>query len=150
MGMSEKEIEDYFITHLFLVDEDLILLKRQYVVNRYKRKVGIIDILCVQGEDKRYVIIEVKKGDLVARDMGQVLAYYNALKGIDDMSSTIKRVPKIVFICTGVEHQFRLAYETIVDMGIDIDIKIVKQDSSGMLILDDFFDNEYGRLIIKK
>ena len=148
--MLEREIEDYFIDNLDKIDNDLSLLKRQYVINRHKKKIGIIDILCVQNTNNRYVIIEIKKGDLVARDIGQILAYYNVLKDINLLGSVKKEESKIIFICTGVDPQFLLAYKTLVGIGIDMEIKIIKQDCLGELSLDNYFDDEYGMLILKK
>jgi len=149
MGWPEKKIEDYFCEHIDAIDEDLTFFRRQYIVNYRKKKIGVIDILCVQGEDKRYVIVENKKGLLTARDMGQVLAYYKIFKNIDNIGSgKNKRNPKIIFICTGVDEQFKLAYEAISELGIEMEIKVIKQDGPECLSLQDYFNEDYGRLSI--
>jgi len=149
MSISEKYIEDYFQENIDKIDNELTFFRRQYIVNHRKKKVGIIDLLCIQGEDKRYVIIENKKGDLKARDIGQALAYFKIFKNIDAISqNNIKRDPKIIFICTGVDAQFELAYEVVLDMDIEMEVKIIKEISPGELCLESYFSPEYGRLTI--
>jgi len=150
MGYSEKYIEDYFCDNIDKIDDDLKFFRRQYIVNHKKKRVGIIDILCVQGEDKRYVIIENKKEKLKGRDIGQVLAYYKIFKNIDTIGSAKRRDPKIILICVDVDVQFELAYEVIAQLNIDLEVKTVKQASDGELYLVDFFDKDHTRFKITK
>jgi ribosomal protein S4E len=150
MKYSEKDIEDYFCENIHKIDDDLEFFRRQYIVNHRKKRIGIIDILCVQGEDKRYVIIENKKEKLKGRDIGQVLAYYKIFKNIDKIGSAKKRDPKIILICTEVDVQFELAYEVIDQLDIDLEVKKVQQNSDGELYLVNYFDKNYTRLKLTK
>jgi len=148
--LLESDIEDYFVKHLDEIDDDLVLLKRQYIVNYKKKRIGIIDILCIQGLDKRYVIIENKRGELKGIDVGQVLSYYKIFKSIDAISNVERRQPKIILIATSVGPQFEIACEALLDLGMEIEVKIVMQDSEGKWFLEDYFSESYGRLKIPK
>jgi RecB family endonuclease NucS len=66
---SEKEIEEYLIKHLDLIEPGLQLIKNQYMT-----PTGRIDILCID-QNLNHVVIEIKKNKAYDSITGQIQRY---------------------------------------------------------------------------
>jgi len=86
---------------------------------------GIVDLLC-QGEDGAYVIVELKSQGLGARDIGQVIGYYAAMKDKSNLHN--KPLPRVYCIGPAVSLQYKVA---LLALGngtfINLKTKIIKE-----------------------
>lgn len=67
--ITESDIEDFLISHITLLENNLILIS-----NQYKTPVGFIDILCKDMNDN-FVVIELKKHRCSDKVVGQIQRY---------------------------------------------------------------------------
>ena len=136
----EFKIENYLEHNLHLIEPDLKLVNRQYKVY-YKtvKYIGTMDLFC-QGKDGAQVIVELKSGELNARDLGQVMAYYAVCK----RRAETHKLPDPRSYCVGlsVGPQFKLGL-SLLNNGKDINL-VTKTYSfiSGVNILNKEFNVE--------
>lgn len=119
-------VENYLEKNVNIIEKGLQLIKRQYKVYfRSKQYLGIVDLLC-QGKDGAYVIIELKSKPLGARDIGQVIGYYAAMKDKSEIHN--KPNPRIYCIGPAVGLQYKVAL-FVLNNGktINLNTKIFKE-----------------------
>jgi len=117
---AEFKIENYLENNLDLIEPNLKLIKRQYkVYYKSTQYMGAIDLFC-QGEDRAQVIVELKSGELTARDLGQIMAYYAVCK----IRSETHKLPHPRIYCIGLKlgPQYRMGL-TLLNGGKDINLK---------------------------
>lgn len=78
MKRVEETIRTYLATHLTFLSEDLHLIQEEYPLPNRSGTRGFIDILA-QDDNRRYVIIEVKRTNQAARQTCQEILKYAAL-----------------------------------------------------------------------
>lgn len=89
----EKGIEDFYIEHLYQIEEGLVLVDYGNREGRqYSTPIGLIDLLC-RDQNGFYVVIEIKANEAKDSVFGQILRYigwvhrnldggYNKVRGI--------------------------------------------------------------------
>lgn len=80
----EKHLEDFLVRNWERTElgkkYDLIEQDGEFVSSQYRTDVGIIDLLVRDKETKRYVVIELKKGQTSDTTVGQVARYMGWVK----------------------------------------------------------------------
>jgi len=133
----EFKIENYLENNIHLIEEDLKLIQHQYkVYYKSNQYIGAMDLFC-QGKDGAQVIVELKSKELVARDLGQIMAYYAVCK----IRSQTHKLPDPRAYCIGLKvgHQYKLGL-TLLNNGLDINLQTYTyQVTPGVLFSDKEF-----------
>jgi hypothetical protein len=71
----EKEIEEFYIKNIELIDPDLEVILKPSYGRQFSTHIGPIDILCINKITNEYVICELKRGQTSDETVGQLLRY---------------------------------------------------------------------------
>ena len=146
-------LEDFLSENLHLIDSDLTIIKRQYVLNDTRKyKIGVLDIFS-QYEDGRYCGIECKVQKMTARDLGQCLGYWGYWYG---RCETLNLPPPIIY-CVGpaVDPIFEYGMKALSDLSIiktlvyEFPLGHGPNDEKWEVDLIPF-DEDFGRLRIRR
>jgi hypothetical protein len=78
--LYEKEIEDYYVRHIYEIDENIEVVSAPTYGRQFSTHIGPIDILCIDIKTKEYVICELKRGQTSDETVGQLLRYMGWVK----------------------------------------------------------------------
>lgn len=124
----EKELEEYLINNMELIEEGMTLVKNQYRVPN-----GVIDILAKDKED-RLCIIELKlKED--CRELIYQCVYYR---------TQFDKPVRVIAICP--EYSARI-HDCLINLNVEM--KLLKNDNQGNLIIKDYYSKYSKNKIIK-
>jgi len=87
--ITESDIENFLISHITLLEDNLILIG-----NQYKTSIGFIDILC-KDIDNNFVVIELKRHRCSDKVVGQLQRY---LVWVKESLTKKENVRGIIFI----------------------------------------------------
>lgn len=79
--LYEKDIENYYVDHLNKIDPNLEIYNQDKPIEsgqngqQYRTAIGIIDLLCFDKEENRFVVIEFKRDQSDDDTLGQILRY---------------------------------------------------------------------------
>lgn len=71
----EKEIEEYYVKNIELIDSELEVILQPSYGRQFSTHIGPIDILCINKKTNEYVICELKRGQTSDETVGQLLRY---------------------------------------------------------------------------
>ena len=118
---AEARIEAFLEHELDLIEPGLRLIRRQYPLNTLARHmVGKMDLYC-QGEDGADVCVELVSANLSSNDLGQMMAYFDILRG---RVRGDKPQPRIYGIGPGMTPAFRHALN-VLDGGRMINLTVL-------------------------
>ena len=106
IAIKEKDIEDYVVAHLDLIEPGLTLFKSEEGVagRQFPTEVGPIDCLCKDMSDG-FVILELKRDKTSDHTVGQTLRYMGWVK--ENMETD--KIVRGYIVAGGVESKLRFA-----------------------------------------
>ena len=123
---NEKFMEDILIENLWMIEEGLEFVKRQKRV-----KTGYIDILA-KDKNKKYVVIEIKKGDDDSSALGQIIGYMAALK--EKLKISRNMIRGIIY-CQKATERIQFATEFIEGLSyVTYEIKTSEKQRNGNIM----------------